>query len=274
MPASPSFGAYLREKRSRLDPVASGFPASRRRTPGLRREEVAQCANISVTWYTWLEQGRGGAPSSDVLDRLTKGMKLTELEREHLYMLALGRLPEIRYRQADAITPRLQRVLDALTYRPAIVKTPLWDVVAWNKAAAAVLTDYSTLPPDQRNILKIVFGTPRVRAMQTDWDNLARSVVAAFRADIVRAGASTLVDQLIDELSACSPEFSALWQQSDIESHAEGTKRLVHPTAGLIELEYSGFAVEGRSDLGLIIYSPATLSDHARVAELVDHFGR
>lgn len=101
-------GTYLRARRTRLDPTAFGFGGGRRRTPGLRREEVASRTNISPTWYTWLEQGRGGAPSADVLDWIAKGLMLTEPEREHLYMLGLGRLPEARYQQVDGITPRLK----------------------------------------------------------------------------------------------------------------------------------------------------------------------
>ncbi|GBQ88142.1 MULTISPECIES: helix-turn-helix transcriptional regulator [Gluconobacter] len=264
-----SLGAYLKDRRTRLDPAAFGFSGTRRRTPGLRREEVAQRANISPTWYTWLEQGRGGAPSTDVLDRIARGLLLTEPEREHLFMLARGHAPEVRYRVPDGITPRLQRILDALQDSPAIVKTPLWDVVAWNRAAAAVLTDYSRLPPDQRNILRIVFCTPRVREMQMNWPSLARSVVAAFRADAIRAGASSEVDELVKELSARSPEFAALWQDNDVQSHGEGTKCLLHPDVGLIELEYSGFAVDGRPDLGLIIYNPATHADLHRIRTLI-----
>ena len=107
-------GAYLRDRRSRLDPAAFGFPVGRRRTPGLRREEVAQRSNISPTWYTWLEQGRGGAPSPDVLNRIATGLMLTDSEREHLFLLGLGRPPEVRYRAVEGVTPRLQRLLDTL----------------------------------------------------------------------------------------------------------------------------------------------------------------
>ena len=123
-------GAYLRDRRARLDPMALGYPGGRRRTPGLRREEVAQRANISPTWYTWLEQGRGGAPSADVLNRIAAGLMLTEAEREHLFLLGLGRPPEVRYKAVEGVTPRLQRVLDALEVSPALIKTATWDVVA------------------------------------------------------------------------------------------------------------------------------------------------
>src|ERR1051325_5753186 len=130
LPDDGRLGPYLKDRRARLDPATFGFAGGRRRTPGLRREEVAQRANISPTWYTWLEQGRGGAPSADVLDRIAKGLLLTEPEREHLFMLGLGRLPEVRYRPFDGVTPRLQRVLDALDTSPAFIKTATWDVVA------------------------------------------------------------------------------------------------------------------------------------------------
>ena len=169
MPDSTSLGSYLKDRRIRLDPVALGFSVTRRRTPGLRREEVAQRANISATWYTWLEQGRGGAPSAHVLDRIARALMLTDVEREHVFILGLGRPPEIRYQPVSGITPRLQRVLDAMDASPAIIRTATWDVAAWNRAAAAVLTDYESLPPNGRNVLRLMFLNPRVRAAQVDW---------------------------------------------------------------------------------------------------------
>ncbi|HUA89344.1 MAG TPA: helix-turn-helix transcriptional regulator, partial [Steroidobacteraceae bacterium] len=193
-------GTYLRDRRAKLDPAALGFPLRRRRTPGLRREEVAQRAGVSATWYTWLEQGRGGAPSADALDRIACALMLTEVEREHLFLLALGRPPEVRFQHPEGVTPRLQRMLDALEVCPALVRTATWDVVAWNRAAALVLTDYGALPPGERNILRMIFLNPRVRDAQTDWDGVARLVVAAFRADVARAGAARNVQDFVAEL--------------------------------------------------------------------------
>ena len=258
-------GKFLRDRRSRMDAAAFGFQGERRRTPGLRREEVAQRANISPTWYTWLEQGRGGAPSADVLNRIAAGLMLTEPERAHLFILGLGRPPEARYRNCDGVTPRLQRVLDALSISPAIIKTATWDVVAWNAAAAAVLTDYGKLPRDQRNILRLMFSDSRIKAVQEDWQSVARYVVGAFRADAVRAGAGAEIAQLVEELSQSSPEFAALWKNNDVAGHADGVKRLHHPEIGLIELEFSAFAVDGRPDLGMIVYNPATSETADRV---------
>jgi transcriptional regulator with XRE-family HTH domain len=271
MPAEPAnpLGNFLRDRRTRLDPAAFGFGGGRRRTPGLRREEVAQRANISPTWYTWLEQGRGGAPSADVLNRIAAGLMLTEPEREHLFILGLGRPPEARYRGAEGVTPRLQRVLDALSPSPTLIKTATWDVVAWNDAAAALLTDYAKLPPDQRNILRMMFSDARVQAAQDDWLSVARFVVASFRAEATRAGARAEIAQLVDELSHSSPQFAELWRANDVVGHAEGVKRIRHPKIGLIELEFSIFAVDGRPDLGMIVYNPVTPDGADRIRSLM-----
>ena len=263
-----SLGAYLKDRRGKLDPAAFGLPLSRRRTPGLRREEVAQRANVSSTWYTWLEQGRGGAPSADVLERIARALMLTDVEREHLFLLGLGRPPEVRFHKTEGVTPRLQRVLDALELSPAIVKTPTWDVVAWNRAATVVLTDYSAIPPGQRNILRLVFRDSRVRAAQPDWESVARFVVAAFRADAARAGAAN-VKALVDELCQLSPEFEAMWRDNDVRAYGEGSKQLRHPVAGLIAMEFSAFAVDGRPDLGMIVYNPATPADADKIKALL-----
>jgi transcriptional regulator with XRE-family HTH domain len=264
------FGDYLKNRRTKLDPASFGFSGGRRRTAGLRREEVAQRANISATWYTWLEQGRGGSPSADVLDRIARALTLTELEREHLFLLGLGRSPEVHYRGGDAITPRLQRLLDALPYSPAIVRTATWDVVAWNQAATVVLTDYGALPPEKRNVLRMIFCDQRVRAAQTDWKSVARLVVGSFRIDAARVGAGAEVAPIVEELCRTSPEFAAMWQDNEVQAHGDGIKRLHHPVLGLIALEYSAFAVDGRPDLQMIVYNPATSADQARLRSLID----
>jgi transcriptional regulator with XRE-family HTH domain len=262
-------GNYLRDRRAKLDPAAFGLSLQRRRTPGLRREEVAQRANVSATWYTWLEQGRGGAPSADVLDRIARAMMLTDVEREHLFLLGLGRPPEVRYRAPDGISPRLQRVLDTLKHSPAFIRTATWDVVAWNRAAAAVLTDYSRLPEGQRNVLRLMFRDSGVRAAQPNWQNVARYVVASFRADVARAGAARNVQSLVDELCARSPEFAAMWRDNDVQGHADGLKVLHHPVAGQLSLEFSGFAVDGRPDLNMVIYNPLTPADADKIRVLL-----
>jgi transcriptional regulator with XRE-family HTH domain len=262
-------GSYLKDRRTKLDPAAFGLSAARRRTPGLRREEVAQRAYISPTWYTWLEQGRGGAPSADVLDRIARALMLTDVEREHLFLLGLGRPPEVRYRAVDGITPRLQRVLDALEPSPALIRTATWDVVAWNRAATLMLADYGSMPPKQRNVLRFIFLDPRVRAAQYDWESVARLVVASFRVDAARAGAASEVEPLVEELCRLSPEFEAMWRENDVRSHGEGVKHIRHPLLGPLALEYSVFAVDGRSDLSMVVYNPATPADADKIRSLI-----
>jgi transcriptional regulator with XRE-family HTH domain len=269
-PQENLLGSYLKDRRAKLDPAAFGMPTTRRRTPGLRREEVALRANVSATWYTWLEQGRGGAPSTEVLNRLSAALALTAVEREHLFLLAQNRPPEVTYQPSEPITPQLQRVLDSLEFSPALVKTAQWDIVGWNAAAAAVLTEYGVLPPEQRNVLKLLFATDRVRNKTRHWEQHARFAVAAFRADIARLGATDSVRGFVEELIALSPEFEAIWNDYDLQSYGEGVKQFAHPSVGEITLEYSSFAVEGRPELGLIIYTPAGPMDKARVATLVE----
>jgi transcriptional regulator with XRE-family HTH domain len=271
LPAEKLLGTYLRDRRTKLDPTAFGVPAERRRTPGLRREEVAQRAHISTTWYTWLEQGRGGAPSSDVLDRVARALMLTDAEREHVFLLGLGRPPEARYQKSDGVTPRLQRVLDALDPSPAFIRTATWDVIAWNRAATAMLMDPGSLPPEQRNLLRVMFLDPRARNWHDDWESMARLVVGAFRLDSARAGALEDVATLVNELSRRSPEFEAMWRENDVPgAFSDGIKHMQHPVFGSVSLEYSSFAVDGRPDLILAVYNPASSLDAARIAPLLE----
>ncbi|MDQ0008129.1 transcriptional regulator with XRE-family HTH domain [Luteibacter jiangsuensis] len=264
-----ALGEFLRDRRAKLDAAALGFPLVRRRTPGLRREEVAQRANVSATWYTWLEQGRGGAPSADVLDRIARALMLTDVEREHLFLLGLGRPPEVRYQAVGDVTPRLQRVLDAFDLSPAIVRTATWDVIAWNRAAAAVLTDYGELMAADRNILRLIFSHSRVRERQLDWESVARFVVASFRADVARAGASKEIESFVAELSNQSAEFDAMWRNHDVSNHGGGTKIFRRADGGLLTMEYSAFTVDGRPDLSMIVYNPATPEDAASIRALL-----
>lgn len=264
-----ALGAFLRGRRAKLDPAAFGLPLHRRRTPGLRREEVAHRANVSATWYTWLEQGRGGAPSADVLDRIAKALMLTEDERQHLFLLGLGRLPQVRYQIVEGVSPRLQRVLDALPHTPAFVKSATWDVLAWNRAAAVVLTDYSKIAASDRNVLRLLFSPGRRRETETEWATMARYVVGAFRADVARAGASDHVRAFIEELSRLNPKFAEYWAENDVRSYNEGTKTLRHSSGG-ITVEFSTFAVDGRADLALVILNPVTPQDAERIRRLVE----
>lgn len=262
-------GSFLRDRREKLDPAALGFSPSRRRTPGLRREEVAQLAHISPTWYTWLEQGRGGAPSAEVLERIGRALMLTEVEREHLFLLALGRPPEARYRARDAVTPRLQRVLDALEPCPALIRTATWDVVAWNRGVGVMMADFGSMPHQERNILRYLFLDPKARVHYEQWPNVARFVVGSFRIDVERAGAAEAVEPLVEEMKRLSPEFARFWRENGVQAHSEAVKRIKHPVLGELEFEYSAFAVDARPDLTMVVYNPVHAQDAACMAALI-----
>ena len=270
MPDGNLLGSYLKDRRGKLDPAALGIPATRRRTPGLRREEVALRANVSATWYTWLEQGRGGAPSADVLNRISGALKLNEIEREHLFLLAQHRPPEAHYTPVEHVSPQLQRVLDSLETSPALVKTAAWDVMAWNAAWAAVIGDYGALPPEKRNILRVIFENETLRLNMPHWEAYARFCVAAFRTESVRAGASARATRLVEDLSRTSPIFAAIWRDYDVGIYGEGVKSFNHADVGQLTLEFATFTVDGQPDLGLIVFTPATAEDKSKVRRIVE----
>lgn len=262
-------GNYLRERRQRLDAAKLGYTLLRRRTPGLRREEVAVRACVSTTWYTWLEQGRGGAPSEEVLERLARALELSAAERDHLFLLAQNRLPGVTWQAGVDVSPSLQRVLDSMENTPALVKTAEWQVVAWNRAATKVFVDYAELPPAQRNILLMMFRNEEMKKRLPDWHKVTRGMVANFRADVARTGASEHVRALVDELCEMSDTFRQLWQSQEVSQHGEGIKQLWLPDEGVLELEYSTFAVEGKPGLSLVVFNPRQQHDRDCVARMM-----
>lgn len=264
-----NLGVFLRDRRGRLDPLVLGFSNTRRRTPGLRREEVAQRAHISTTWYTWLEQGRGGAPSAEVLNRISRALLLTEAEHEHLFMLGLGHLPPPKYRTINNVEPRLQRVLDAFQNSPALIKTATWDIVAWNKAATVVFTDYSLLSHHERNLMRLLFCSQQKQRLTENWEDFARFAVSAFRIDSIKAGANAEITELVKELMAASSDFAHLWNDKQMAVDEVQRKFIQHPVLGAIELEGSIFAVDGRSDLSLVVHNPVHQEDIYRIEALL-----
>lgn len=265
-----SLGEFLKEKRSKLDPSVFGFQKRRRRTPGLRREEVAQLSNISPTWYTWLEQSRGGSPSKEVLSRVANALLLTEHEKEYLFILAFGHPPETTLTVSNEITPRPQRVLDQFGQCPAIIKTVMWDVVAWNDAALKILNDYASMEPKERNTLRYMFTNPQAKKIQKDWASVAQFIVSTFRADVTRIGISSEIEEFIHELSTKSDDFSILWRSHEVTGHGGGIKTLLHPEIGQLELEFSTFIIEGRADLNMLIFNPVDDKTKTIIAEYIN----
>ena len=267
-----TLGSFLRDRRTRLPPGPT--PLNRRRTPGLRREEVAAGAGVSVTWYTWLEQGRGGPPSDEVLERLALALHLDDAGREVLFLLARQQPPPLKPGPSSEVTPALQHVLNAMPLSPAFVKTPTWDIVAWNAAATAVLGDYGSLPARERNVLWRLFENPAVRAALPDWEENARFALAVFRIDAARAGSPPEAAALAAELQEKSAEFRRLWAENEVRTHGIGLKRLHHPIAGPLTLEYSAFSVDGADNLSMIVCTPVSSRDEKAVQALLAGCGR
>ncbi len=262
-------GGFLRDRRARLVPPADGpSPPSRRRTPGLRREEVAARAGVSITWYTWLEQGRGGPPSEEVIERLARALELDRTDREMLYLLAQQRPPPVeRGVAAPPVPSSVQAVLDALTV-PAFVKTAAWDIVAWNEPMTA-LNDFGKLPVRYRNVLRRTFLDPAMKTHGPDWESSARSAVAIFRMELARTGGSPEATALEAELTAASEEFRRMWADHEVRAQGSGSKRLRHPVVGALGLSHASFAVEGAEGLSLVVFTPATKEDQPTLARLL-----
>ena len=266
-------GAYLKDRRKKLDPAAFGFSVERRRTPGLRREEVAQRANVSATWYTWLEQGRGGAPSADVLDRIARALALSDVEREHVFLLALGHPPEVRRGPVIAceITPPLQRVLDAIESHPALLATSTWDIVGWNAAATVVFTDYGAVPADQRNTLRFMFA-PGARAHAHLGAPRARGGRGVSRRDCTHRR----------DRSRDGARRRAIALEPGVRRDVARTRRrragprhrsASCATTATITFDSSSFAVHGHIELHMMVFTPSTPADAVRLRELLKRRG-
>ena len=265
-----TLGGFLRARRARLAP-APGV-GGRRRTPGLRREEVAARAGVSVTWYTWLEQGRGGPPSDHVLEQLSKALELDGAGREVLFLLAQQRPPPIKFTpMATAeVEPALQRVLDAMPYSPAMIKTPTWDVVAWNAAAQAVLGHTGNQSMEERNVLRRLFGSATPRDLFPEWEANARFAVGVFRVEIARAGdQNPEIGALAAELLATSADFRRIWAENDVHRHWIGRKHFNRPDVGPFELETSAYNVDGSEGLSMIVFTPVGPDDVEAVRRLM-----
>lgn len=255
---------FLRSRRERLVPADVGMPAGpRRRTPGLRREEVAQVSGVSVTWYTWLEQGRDITVSRQVLGALAVALKLTPVERAHLFTLAGEPLDEPD--PAPAATPALQRMVDALEPHPAYLLDAAWDLLAWNRSEAALIGDPAELPREERNILRLVFTEPRIRALLVNWSDQARSLLAQYRADAARYFGDPRIERLTEHLRSASPEFRAWWEEHDVAQFRPACRQFDHPVVGLLSFDYVKLSAVDTPGVKLFACMPA---DEATAAKL------
>jgi transcriptional regulator with XRE-family HTH domain len=255
---------FLRARRNALRPQDVGLePGARRRTVGLRREEVALLAGVSVSWYTWLEQGRPINASLDVLDSLARVLRLDPVEREHLLMLAglPARRPVTPGR--ESVPASITHLLAVLEPSPAYVLGPRWDFLAWNAPLERLYPAVAQVPPEDRNLVWAIFTEPTLRALIVDWESEARRVLSQFRADIVAIADDPAVEALVDRLMATSEEFAAWWPRHDVAGFETHRRTFAHPSAGTLVFEQQQLVPDGEPDLRVVVHLPVDGDDSA-----------
>jgi transcriptional regulator with XRE-family HTH domain len=263
-------GDFLRTRRARLQPEAARLARSgRRRTPGLRREEVAQLAGISAAWYTWLEQGREIRVSPEVLHGIADALQLSPDERRHLLVLAdrgvaSGELPD-----EEEVTPRLERVLRGMKDLPACVIGRYADLLAASPALQALLPPMDEIPGEKRNLLVFVFTDPELRARLSDWESFARECLAHFRAGYASRVGDPRAERVVERLRRASPEFAGWWERHELEPAPSGSVVLDHPRAGTLMLDHVLLSVSDSSGLTFGLLSPADAATRRRIRRLV-----
>lgn len=250
-------GAFLRAQRERLSPAGAGLVAGRRRrTPGLRREEAAQLAGVSPTWYTWLEQGREVSASAEALSRLSQALHLLPAERAYLFDLAGRRDPA----QPPAAVEAPQSLLEAVSRfdGPAYGLDRLWTAVCWNAAAEQLFAGWLTGP--ERNLLRYLFCNPGARSLVVDWEARARRVIAEFRADFSRSLNDLRMHRLVEDLRAADSTFALLWEEQAVLAREGGLRRFHHPDEGPLAFDQFTFQPAERPDCKLVLLAPRTQS--------------
>ena len=252
---------FLRKRRAALRPADVGLPdGGRRRTPGLRREELAALAGVGTTWYTWLEQGRDVRASLEVFEGLARALRLTPAERIHLILLGRGEEAPPCKQPAERVSPTIRRMIEGLGPSPAYLLGSRWDYLAWNRAASAVFGDFGALPQGERNHIWQLFTNADWRELVTDWEQASRRLVAKLRADSARHLGDPAFDQLIQSLRNASPEFCKAWKRHEVDGSGVGRKVLNHPACGRLVFEHAVFNPTEWPEQRLILYTP-TLED-------------
>ncbi|MDQ4489368.1 helix-turn-helix transcriptional regulator [Sinomonas sp. ASV486] len=265
-------GAFLRKKRERAVRADYGLPpVGRGRTEGLRREEIAFLSGVSVTWYTWLEQGRDINPSRQVLDAVAVNLRLTV--PEHDYILGLsGFAPAPRAFAAvpEPVPDHVQHLLDALDPAPAFAVTSTWDIGAWNRGYEALFPGIATVPAKDRNLLRLTFTDPYVRGMLPDWEITVRSFLADYRAEAGSHADRDAHVELITRLRQDSADFARAWDDHEVRRFASRARTFLHPVAGRLDFEQHQLVPSDAPTLHVVAYLPAPGSDTgARMAELI-----
>jgi transcriptional regulator with XRE-family HTH domain len=262
--------AFLRSRRERITPAQAGLPVGgRRRTPGLRREEVAQLAGVGVTWYTWLEQGRDIKVSDQVLEAISRTLMLDRDERAHLYTLA-GASEQPAGTDCAELTPAVRTMLDKFVPFPATVQNGKYDLLAWNAAYRWLIRDVDAIPPDERNCMWLLFTDPAWRRAIADWDEAAARMVAQFRAQMAEHVAEPAWKAHLRRLRAASPEFTALWERHEVSAVVAKAKRVRNPYVGMLRFEAVSTWLNPRPGLRLLVYTPQDAETTRRMQRLVE----
>lgn len=252
----PELREFLMSRRARVSPAEAGLPdgGARRRTPGLRREEVAVLAGVGASWYQWLEQGRDISVSPQVLDSVARVLRLSNTERRHLYTLAGLNPPAPEVAPGDRdMCDGLRRLIDTWMPYPAHIMDPYYNCVLYNDAAAVVL---GMRPEITQNCILDFFTDPLYRGRSRTWERNARTVVAQFRASCAAAPDDEGFRELLDRLTRASTEFAELWRRRDIEDAGQIRKELDHPLVGLLAVESTAMKVPVRPDLTIVLHTP------------------
>src|SRR4051794_26657233 len=249
--------SFLRSRRERITPEDIGLTTfGRRRTPGLRREEVAQLAGVGVTWYTWLEQGRDIAPSPQVLDAISRTLQLDRHERTHLFRLADVADPS-HVDGCHAVPDTVRLMLDQLEPFPAAVVNGRYDVLAYNRTYSALVGGLDHLAPDQRNSLWRIFNDPSARRSILDWEDAAQRMVASFRASMAKHLGEPAWKCFLGRMLDSSADFAEIWERHEVRSMQQMSKRMFSPRGELLELESSSLGVAESVGVRLVTYVPS-----------------
>jgi transcriptional regulator with XRE-family HTH domain len=249
--------AFLRSRRERITPEQVGLPpGGRRRTPGLRREEVAQLAGVGITWYTWLEQGRDIRVSEQVLDAIARTLLLDPHERSHLYTLAGSPAPAAVQRECESLPPAMRELLDKLHPFPACVTNGRYDLLDYNRSFTVIAGDLDALPFEERNSMWLCFTHPTRRAVLLDRPEAMRRMVGQYRAAMAEHVGDPTWKCLVKRLQHTSPEFAELWARHDVLEPENLTKRFLHPELGLLQFTYTNLWLSQRMGVRLVTYTP------------------
>ncbi|MFF4716800.1 helix-turn-helix domain-containing protein [Streptomyces eurythermus] len=267
---------FLRSRRARLKPEdvgLSGF-GRHRRVPGLRREELAQLAGVSVAYYTRLEQGNGRNVSAEVLDAIARALRLTDAEHAHLMHLARPKtLKRKQGARQQQVRPALRQLLQTMESVPAYVVGRRSEILAWNRMAAALFGDWGDVPPAERNWARLVFLRPEYRELFVDWEQKAIDIVCALRMDAGCHPDDPKLSALVGELSVKSEEFRRLWATHDVKEKSHGVKHLHHPLVGDLALNFETFRLTDDSEQSLITYHAEPGSPTAESLRLLASWG-